>query len=218
MVWRHADALTARLKRYAHRGWIEGINGGLAVCHQPERGPLAYLFRTYPGLSDSDLAATERYYSAGVPSACASFLQHSNGCHLFDCLTLFGSLVRPDGHALLNRDPRDVIGQPISLDHGNVWGMPEGLPAGTFVVGVLSGYSGQGKLVIVPSGEVLLTHLEDGSDIAARWATFETMLFSEFDRLAELHDQDGELLVETADRLPEAARRWETSPVVHRNR
>ena len=83
---------------------------------------------------------------------------------------------------------------------------------------MLSVYSGQGKLVIVPSGEVLLTHLEDGSDIAARWATFETMLFSEFDRLAALHDQDGELLVEMADRLPEAARRWETSPVVHRNR
>lgn len=212
MSWASADAFTSRLRQYAHRGWMEGSGGGLAVCHQQDRGPLAYLFRTYPGLSDAALAATERYYQAGVPAEYANFLQYSNGCHLFDCLSLGGSLISAEGHAPINRDTTDIIGQPISLDYGNRFGVPVGLPEGTFVIGRLSGYSGQGELVILPSGDVLLTHMRDRSDVAARWPSFDVMLLSEFDRLGALHNQDGRLLVDEADRLPTSARHWESPP------
>lgn len=206
MVWAGAESFLSRLERYAHRGWVEGSNGGLAVCHQPARAPLAYLHHTYPGLSAEAAALAQKRY--GLSDAHVAFLRFSNGCNLFDCLTLNGSHLTPAGCELLRRDPSGVIGQPIDLLYANL-ALPVGLPAGTFGIGTITGDSAQGRLVVTPSGEVRLTHHTDGTDVAARWPDVETVLLSEFDRLAVLHDEDGEPLVDPAELPPVSAHRWE---------
>ncbi len=210
MIWEGADLLKARLERWRAGGWVDHEGGGLQVCHVPEEGTRAYLHTLYPGLSEERLAATEAAYDRALPEEYRRFLGWSNGARLFGHLGLNGSHIHGSERELIDRSGVGV-GQPVSLDHGNRFGWPRNAPYTAWVLGTISGWSGQGSLLLRQDGTVTLCAKEDADDVAASWASFNDMLFSEFDRMARLVDDHGGRLKEHVAFLPDGAQRWETS-------
>ncbi len=147
MIWEGAEALMARLERWRPRGWIEHKGGGLTVCHVPEEGSHAYLHTLHPGLSEARLVETEFAYDRALPAEYRRFLAWSNGAWLFRHLGLNGSHARGTEREPIDRSG-DGAGQPISLDYGNQFGWPRDAPYTAWVIGTVSGWSGQGYLLL----------------------------------------------------------------------
>ena len=212
MSWEGAEPLMSRLERWRPRGWVEHDGGGLQVCHTPDEGSHAHLHWLYPGLSEDRLAQTETAYDRPLPTEYRRFLGWSNGARLFaGHLGLSGSHIQGPTPDFLDRSGVG-IGQPISLDYGNQIGRPAGAPATAWVIGGISGWSGQGRLLLHQSGEVRLCSTTDAGDVAAVWGSFGEMLAAEFDRMGDLVGDRGEPRVDYVQFLPEAARRWESPP------
>ncbi|WP_292065014.1 SMI1/KNR4 family protein [Brevundimonas sp. UBA7664] len=202
----------SRLERWRARGWAAHESGGLQVCHTPAVAPLAHLHWVYPGLTEDRLVETEAAYAKPMPPEYRRFLGWANGMSLFDGhLSFTGSHVVGSSRSLLDQCGVG-IGMPVSLDYGNVVERPAGLPATAWAIGVISGWSGQGRLVLNQSGEIRLCSLTDFDDVAAVWSTFGEMVLGEFDRMNALTGDAGEPHAEGAEFLPEAARRWERKP------
>jgi hypothetical protein len=202
----------SRVGRWRDRGWVKHEGGGLQVCHRPSIAPHAYLHWVYPRLLEERLAQTELAYGKPLPAEYRRFLAWANGARLFDGhLSLTGSHVVGSSRDLLDRSGVGM-GQPISLDYGNHIERPCGLPSTAWAIGTLSGWSGQGRLVLTQAGEVRLCSMADFDDVAALWSSFGGMLLSEFDRMNDLTGDCGEPLAEHAAFLPEPARRWEKKP------
>lgn len=208
-MWEGAEAVMSRLERWRAGGWVEHSGGGLQVCHTPEEGPQAYLHWLYPGLSEERLAATEVAYDRPLPPEYRRFLAWANGLSLFaHHFGLNGSHVRGDGRELIDRSG-EGIGQPISLDHGNRYGWPANAPYTSWVIGAISGYSGQGSLLLNQAGEVRLCAKEDADDVAAVWPSLDELFLGEFERMGAMVDDCGRLTAPDEQFLPEPARRWE---------
>lgn len=215
MIWEGAEALLGRFDRWRPAGWVEYDGGGLQVCHVPEEGSQAYLHTIYPGLSEMRLAETEAVYDRPLPPEYRRFLAWTNGADLFRHLGLNGSHIRGPERELIDRSGVGV-GQPISLDYGNQFGWPKDAPYTAWVIGTVSGWSGQGYLLLRQDGTVTLCAKDDATDVAASWISFSDMLFSEFDRMALLVDDRGGRLTGHEFFLPENARRLEKPPVKKR--
>lgn len=208
-MWEGAEAVMSRLERWRAGGWVEHEGGGLQVCHTPAEGSQAYLHWLYPGLSEDRLAATEVAYDRPLPAEYRRFLGWANGASLFaHHLGLNGSHVRGTGRDLLDRSGAG-IGQPVSLDYGNQIEQPANAPRTSWVIGAISGWSGQGYLLINQAGEVRLCAKADADDVAAVWPTLTDLFLSEFERMGAMVDDRGALTVPHEQLLPEAARRWE---------
>jgi hypothetical protein len=210
--WEGAEPLLARLERWRPAGWIEHAGGGLQVCHVPEEGDQAYLHTLYPGLSEDRLAQTEAAYDRQLPAEYRRFLGWANGADFFRCLRLNGSHIRGTDREQIGRSGAGV-GQTISLDYGNQFGWPAGAPYSAWILGTVSGWSGQGYLLVRQDGGVTLCSKTDATDVAASWDSFSQMLFGEFDRMAGLVGDRGERLAPHEQFLPELARRWEKPKV-----
>jgi hypothetical protein len=208
MIWEGAEPLMARLERWRPAGWIEHEGGGLQVGHVPDEGTHAYLHTLYPGLSEDRLAQTEATYDRQLPSEYRHFLAWANGAGFFRHLRLNGSHIRGTDRELIDRSGVGV-GQTISLDYGNQVGWPAGAPGTAWVLGTVSGWSGQGYLLLRQDGRVTLCSKTDATDVAASWDSFGHMLFGEFDRMAALVGDQGRPLAPYEHFLPESARRWE---------
>ncbi len=212
MTWEGAAPLLARLERWRTAGWVEHEGGGLQVGHVPDEGELAYLHTLYPGLSEDRLAQTEAAYDRLLPAEYRRFLGWANGAGFFRHLRLNGSHIRG-----MDREPIDRsgvgVGQTISLDYGNQTGWPAGAPYTAWVLGTVSGWSGQGYLLLRQDGGVTLCSKADATDVAASWNSFSDMLFSEFDRMAALVSDQGQRLAPHEHFLSELARRWEKPKV-----
>jgi hypothetical protein len=212
VIWEGAEPLLTRLERWRPAGWIEHAGGGLQVCHLPDEGALAYLHTLYPGLSEDRLVQTEAAYDRPLPAEYRRFLGWANGAGFFGHLRLNGSHVRGTDREPIDRSGAGV-GQTISLDYGNQFGWPAGAPYSAWVLGTVSGWSGQGYLLLRQDGGVTLCSMTDATDVAATWDSFSHMLFSEFDRMAGLVDDQGRRLTPYEHFLPEPARRWEKAKV-----
>lgn len=210
MIWEGAEPLMARLGRWRPRGWIEHDGGGLQVCHTPDKGAHAYLHWVFPGLPEERLVQTEAAYDRPLPAEYRRFLGWANGARFFGHLALRGSHIRGTDRDSLDRSGVG-IGQPVSLDYGNPIGRPIGAPVTAWVIGSVSGWSGQGSLLLNQAGEVRLCSNADAGDVAAVWGSFGEMLLQEFDRMNDLVGDRGEPLVDYVEFLPEGGRRWETS-------
>jgi hypothetical protein len=208
VIWEGIEPLLRRLERWRPAGWIEHVGGGLQVCHVPDEGDLAYLHTLYPGLSEDRLAQTEAACDRQMPAEYRRFLGWANGADFFRQLGLNGSHIRGPDREPIDRSGAGV-GQTISLDYGNQFERPAGAPHSAWVVGTVSGWSGQGYLLLRQDGGVALCSATDATDVAASWESFSHMLFSEFDRMAGLVDDRGERLAPHEYFLPESARRWE---------
>jgi len=181
------------------------VGDGVLLCHRPFEAPLAYLHRIYPSLSSEQFASLERDLDRRVPKNYCDFLcTVGNGASLFG-MSLYGYVDQ------LRRDATDPLGQPISLGYGNTVERPSEMDAETFAIGGMVGWSSRGKLLMEPSGEVLLVHHRDGRDIAARWPSLDTMIEEEVARRSTLYDRTGRSVASATEAMHPGGRKWETS-------
>lgn len=208
-MWEGAEAVLDRLERWRAVGWVEHPGGGLQVCPTPEEGDRAHLHWVYPGLSEARLVATEIAYDRPLPPEYRRFLSWANGVSLFaHHFGLLGSHLRGDERELIDRSGLG-IGQPVSLDYGNQIGRPANAPQTSWVIGTISGWAGQGNLLLNQGGEVRLCALADADDVAMVWPTLTDLILDEFERMGALVDDRGALTAPHEHFLPEPARRWE---------
>lgn len=196
-------ALVGEVEEWSHLGNRRFDTGGRVVGHLPDKGDLAWLHRLYPPLDLADVVETERALDRQIPEPFRAFLQVMNGGRFF--LHLFSI----NGHvARLSRKP-SALGQPISLQYGNVVGRAKNLPEGAFCVGSLAGQKIVCYYYMMPDGSVRLTRSHDGSLVAAEWGGFGTMLLAEIRRLGAFHDDLGNPTVGAHEIWPRAARDWD---------
>lgn len=101
-------------------------------------------------------------------------------------------------------------GQAVSLDYGNVVERPASVAQTDMVIGGIVGWSSRGSYVMDREGSVRLSHHQNGADVAASWPDLDSMLRSEFTRVARLFDPEGRELGTSTDLMHPNARRWET--------
>jgi hypothetical protein len=196
------------MRRWKHLGGVDDSSGYAELARRTDVSQdiaLGCLFYLYRGLDDEDFAEAVPRLGFAVPDRLRPFYRATNGARIFDMIGINGML----------RWPRFRVAgfsQPISLTYGNVHGRPPGLADDDFVIGGLIGYSIVGQLVAGFEGGVRLVHPADGTDVATAWPTFEDFLFGEFDRLAALHDDDGNFVGQWSDRLPPTAAHWDSPP------
>lgn len=175
--------------------------GGILFCHTPNVAEFAYLARVYDPASPDPVSAWLTAH--GFESPYLSFLTEvANGLSVAN-VSLFGVIEQID------RSGRGV-GQPISLDYGNVVERPAGLSNTDIVIGSVVGWSSRGAYVMSREGAVRLTHYGDGADVADRWPNLDSMLRSEFTRVARLYDPQGREIGTSTDLMHPNGRHWET--------
>lgn len=157
----------------------------------------------YRGLAPEDIRRAESTVGVRVPEALRAFYASTNGAHLFGILTISGFVEN------LTRDPSPGMGQPGSLEYGNrIVGRPQGLRDSDFVFGSLIGWNLVAPL-ITDGAIVRLVHPRDDERTPVLWPNFDKFLFSEFDRLSRLHDNDGGFVGSRSDIFPPAAAGWD---------
>ena len=179
------------------------VAGGCLFCHTPHVGEHAYLGRIYD--------------PAPVELARGWFAETGNPAHpYFAFVTEVANGLRIANvslHGVIGQVDRSVgpgIGQPISLDYGNLIERPPNLGATDMVVGGIVGWSSSGDYVMDRDGAVRLVHSQDGNDVADEWPDLKAMLRAELKRLAPLHDAHGHQLATATDMMHPNGRRWET--------
>ncbi|MGE0045465.1 MAG: SMI1/KNR4 family protein [Hyphomonadaceae bacterium] len=191
-VWIRWPELLERIDRWRALG---DETTSSSVQHIGRLANGRWLITLYPGLSSAEIAMAEARIGVRVPDTFRSFLSCSNGARLFDSLSIFGSV------PALNRK----LEQPIDLWAENIL-----RPEGALVFGGVTAWSGEGKLVILPDGVVHVVPNEAPFHSLAKWASLESFLLAEIDRLNGLHASDGRFLGRWSDYLPPGAESLET--------
>jgi hypothetical protein len=175
--------------------------GGVLVGHTPHVAEFAYLARVYDPAPPDQVRAWATAHDMENPYL--SFLAEvANGLRVAN-VSLRGVITHID------RSVRGV-GQPVSVDHGNIFGRPASLDQTDMVIGGIVGWSSKGSYVMDREGTVRLTHHLDGADVAAGWPDLHSMLRSELTRIARLHDRQGRELGTSTDLMHPKGRHWET--------
>ena len=181
----------------------QSVAGGYLFCHTPHVGQYAYLGRVY------DPVATEqaRAWFAEADNPANPYLSFvtgvANGLHIAN-ISLYGVIGQID------RSVGPGVGQPISLDYGNLFERPANLGDTDLVIGAIVGWSSSGAYVMDHDGAVRLVHSLNGDDVADEWPDLEAMLRAELTRLAKLHDPGGHQLSTYTDMMHPNGRHWET--------
>lgn len=195
------DLLALITTSFSHRP--QRVADGFLFCHTPQVAEFAYLGRVYdPVSSKSARAWATRARNQENPYL--SFLTEvANGVRIAN-ISLYGVIEQID------RSVGPGVGQPISLDYGNVVERPANLDDSDMVIGGIVGWSSRGAYVIGHEGAVRLVHYSNGGDVADEWPNLNAMLGAELTRIAELHDRDGRKLTTSTDLMHPHGRRWET--------
>ena len=195
------DLLDLIAAKFSHRP--QPVPGGFLFCHTPHVAEFAYLGRVYDPASPRRARAwATRAHDHGNPYL--GFLTEvANGVRIAN-LSLYGVIEQID------RSAGPGIGQPISLDYGNVVERPPNLDDSDMVIGGIVGWSSKGDYVMARDGQVRLVHPQNGRDVADEWPSLDAMLHAELARIAELHDGDGRELGTSTDLMHPDGRRWET--------
>lgn len=176
--------------------------GGYLLCATPHVGEFAHLGRVYEPVCSQHVSEWADAHQFGMHPYFAFLTEAANGLR-FANISLNGVIKHIDRSVGLH------VGQPISLDHGNVLDRPAGLNAGNIVIGSIVGWSSRGQYVMDQTGAVSLVNCLDTSDMAADWPDLRAMLIAEIGRVAELHDADGRELVSATELMHPAGRKWE---------
>jgi hypothetical protein len=177
--------------------------GGFLFCHTPHVGAFAYLGRVYGPIS-SECASAWAAKARGLTSPYLSFVTKvANGLRIAN-ISLYGVIEQVD------RTVGQGVGQPISLDYGNVVERPANLNDTDLVIGGIVGWSSRGCYIMDREGAIRLTHHTDGADVIDSWDSIDTMLRSELNRIAAWHDQDGRAIGTHTDLMHPNGRHWET--------
>jgi hypothetical protein len=181
----------------------EPAQGGYLFCHTPHEAEFAYLCRVYDPVSGTRARAWfNKAHHSGHPYLC--FVTGvANGLRLAS-ISLYGVIEQID------RSVGPGVGQPIGLDHGNLFERPAHLDDTDMVIGGIVGWSSKGAFVMDRKGAVRLVHALKGGDVADQWPSLEAMLRAELPRLAGQHDAEGRLLATYTDLMHPNGRCWET--------
>lgn len=106
------------------------VDGGLLWMARPEIASKAYRHRIYDGLDEVGLQDVVQRYGCRANRPALAWLRAANGARLFDGMVVLKGLVSSQ-----RRDPADALGQPISLDYGNIIGVPSFADPDQFVAG-----------------------------------------------------------------------------------
>ena len=177
-------------------------SGGYLLCATPHAGEFSYLGRIYHPVSLKLTTEWAERQQIGKHPYLTFLTEAANGLR-FANISLYGVIEYIDRSVGLH------VGQPISLDYGNVFDRPAGLGPDHIVIGSAVGWSSKGDYVMDQTGAVSLVNCLDACDIAAGWPNLSAMLIAEIGRVSELHDVDGQELVSATELMHPAGRRWE---------
>lgn len=178
-------------------------SGGYLMCATPHVGEFSYLGRVYDPVCVTLANEWAKRQQIGKHPYLAFLTAAANGLR-FANISLYGVIDHIDRSVSLN------IGQPISLDYGNVADRQAGLSPDIIVIGSVVGWSSKGDYIMDQTGAVSLVNSLDACDIAADWPNLRAMLISEIGRVSELHDVNGRELSTATELMHPAGRRWET--------
>lgn len=196
------------LQKWGHLGMIEGEGGACAIGHTPQFAPFAYLCRFFPALTDEQINEADAICSRPFPLQYRKFLAQTNGAELMR-VRLQGAV------GLVERNPNDVIGQPVSLRYQNDIERPDYIPEGHFGFGLINGnWYSQGHLYLTNTGEVELYNSHCDL-IGARWESLDAFLENEVARQIKLHDADGSIR-QDVHHLPQDTLDWEKLGEAHK--
>lgn len=137
------------------------VEGGFLWMPRPEIAPKAYRHRVYDGLSETGLREVELRYGARANKYALEWLSAANGARLFDGALVLKGLVTSE-----KRDPTSPLGQPISLDFGNLLGIPSYVGADQFLAGTFIFEDDLLPITLESNGQVVV--FEDGAELE-RW-------------------------------------------------
>ncbi|WAC59782.1 hypothetical protein [Brevundimonas sp. SL130] len=137
------------------------VEGGFLWMPRPEIAPAAYRHRVYDGLNADGLRQVEGRYGARANKYALEWLSAANGARLFDGALILKGLVASE-----KRDPTSPLGQPISLDFGNLLGNPTFASADHFIAGTFIFEDDLLPIILDSNGEVAV--FEDGAELE-RW-------------------------------------------------
>lgn len=177
--------------------------GGFLVCHMPLVGEFAHFGRVYDPVSGERARAWAGKAHLQRNPYLSFVTDVANGLHIAN-ISLYGVI------EMVDRSLGADVGQPISLDYGNVVERPANLEDTDMVIGGMVGWSARGAYVMDCQGSIRLVHHADGADVADEWYNLEAMLTVELTRIAALHDADGRERTSYTDLMHPNGRRWET--------
>ncbi len=178
-------------------------SGGYLICATPHVGEFSYLGRIYDPVRSTLPTDWAELQHIGKHPYLTFLTEAANGLRYAN-ISLYGVVTHIDRSVGLH------VGQPISLDYGNVLEKPAGLSPDSIVIGSIVGWSSKGSYVMGQTGAVSLVNFLDADDIATESASLRAMLISEIGRVTELHDINGQELVSATELMHPAGRLWET--------
>lgn len=139
------------------------VDGGFLWMARPDLAPKAYRHRVYDGLDEVGLQAVVRRYGGRANKPALAWLRAANGARLFDGMVVLKGLVSSQ-----RRDAADALGQPISLDYGNLYGVPSFVDSDQFVAGTC--ILGNDLIPIVIDSDGHLIAFYNGTEVG-RWSS-----------------------------------------------
>lgn len=131
------------------------VEGGFLWMARPDIAPKAYRHRVYDGLEEGKLQEVVQRYGRRANAAALAWLASANGARLFDGTVVLKGFVSSDV-----RDSKSALGQPISLDFGNIIGIPKFISADQFVAGTVILGDDLLPIVLDEQGRVSVFHDE----------------------------------------------------------
>lgn len=134
------------------------VDGGFLWMPRPEIAPKAYRHRVYDGLNDAALREVGQRYGARANGPALAWLSVANGARLFDGMIVLKGFVASE-----RRDATNGLGQPISLDYGNLIGVPSFARPDQFIAGTVILEDDLLPIIIGSNGQVLV--FENGVEL-----------------------------------------------------
>lgn len=190
---------------WGYLGSVEPAGKGAAIGHLPDLGPQWYLHRFYPPAQEADIDAWQKRANLTIPPIIKGILKQANGMSLFRCLSIGGVA------SSLPRDPKNIVGQAVSLDYGNIREKWDPIPASHFGIGGMTGHYTTGELYITAEDRIELWGPNENTECGAEWPDIVTFFSSEIERLSKFFDEKGHSIPERRNRMPQNAANWEAS-------
>jgi hypothetical protein len=179
----YLDTVLETMNQYTHLGTRILGNGTTLIGHVPHLAPEAWLHTIFTPLNSEELNQVASAVGGKIPSVFASFLLRCNGLRLFSCS------VTIDGLRTSFARTGDAVWQPFSIRTPNVDERPRWAKPTFFFVG---GYQWDGSLLYLDnSNQQVFRCRTKSSKVLTEWPSFEVMLETETQRLAQLFDQEG---------------------------
>jgi hypothetical protein len=163
---------------------VEQLDNGTELIGQAKFiAPLAYVHSLYAPLDEHEILSMEKKLGVRLPTTIKKFYQSFNGLYIFNvAFSIYG---------LRNNTSRTVEAsrQPFDIFTPNIDERLEDAEDNMLFIGV---YRWDGSLVYVDvDSEKVFFCAQRSAAPLLQWDSFDAMLESEFNRLADIHTADG---------------------------